>query len=90
MSLALVIIYYLVMINLISGLLFFLDQLSALNRRRRIPETMLHLLCLLGGIFAILPLIYILRHKSKKRSFYYLSWIIALTWSVILIGLLYL
>lgn len=76
---------YLIIINLISGTLFAYDKRAAIKGLRRTPERFLHLLEILGGVFTILALIYTLRHKNKKVSYWLWTWFIAINWIIILL-----
>jgi len=71
---------YLVIINLVSGFVFSIDKNAAIKGRRRIPERTLHVLELLGGIFANLILMYTLRHKNRKFSYWVWTWVIGIGW----------
>ncbi len=75
---------YLIIINIIAPSIFIMDKQLALQKRHRIPEKILHLLELLGGVFSILFLMYGMHHKNRKRSYLYVTWFIAIIW---LIGL---
>ena len=69
-------------INVFSGLTFSLDKNAAINGRRRVSEQTLHLLEILGGVFMNLLLMYILRHKNRKFSYYMWTWMIMVGWIV--------
>ena len=71
---------YLIVINLIAGILFVADKRKAQNGKRRIPESILHLFELVGGIFTIIPLMLIIRHKTQKWSYKLVSFIILALW----------
>lgn len=71
---------YLIFINVISVLVFSLDKLNAKNNKRRVPEKVLHLLELLGGVFGIIVAIYLIHHKSSKWQYYVITYIILLAW----------
>ena len=77
--------YYLAFINILSGLLFALDKSAARNGRKRISERTLHWLELAGGVFLNLILMYILRHKNKKFSYWIWTWIIMAGWGSVII-----
>lgn len=77
-------IFYLAAINLISGVIFVLDKRAAVRRHRRVPETVLHILEMLGGVFAIWFLMSVLRHKNRKFSYYGWTWLILIWWIIIL------
>jgi len=71
---------YLVFINLVSGIVFAYDKFASKNKRRRIPEYILHLLELAGGVFAICILTYTLKHKSKKFNYKIWTWLMLIWW----------
>ncbi len=64
-----IIIYYLIMINLISMLLMWIDKRKARKGKYRISEKMLLTPGLLGGIFGILIGMKLFHHKTRKNSF---------------------
>lgn len=80
-------IVYLACINVFSGLIFSIDKQAAIKGRRRIPERTLHLLEVLGGAFANLLLMYTLRHKNRKFSYWFWTWLVMIGW-VVVIGFL--
>jgi len=75
---------YLLIINIISGIIFFIDKQKSKKKKYRISEFNLHLLEILGGIFIILPLIILIRHKNKKASYFLVSWFIFILWIMVL------
>lgn len=77
-----VIYLYLLGINIISSILFICDKENAKKQRYRVKESHLHFLEILGGIFSIFPLIFLIRHKSKKPSYYIISLLIMSTWII--------
>lgn len=74
---------YLVIINLVSGLLFAYDKYLSTVNRRRIPEKTLHGLEILGGVFANTILIYTIRHKNRKFSYWIWTWLVLIMWILI-------
>ncbi len=66
-------VYYLIGINIIGTFLFVIDKQHAKKCRDRISETYLHFIELLGGILSMFFLIFLIRHKSKKPSYYIIS-----------------
>jgi uncharacterized membrane protein YsdA (DUF1294 family) len=72
--------YYIGIINLMSGILFAYDKSAAKQNRRRIAEHTLHLFELAGGVVANMVLIYILHHKNRKFSYYVWTWLILIAW----------
>ena len=75
---------YLLIINFASGILFTYDKNAAKKNKRRIPEFRLHVLELFGGVFANILLMYTLRHKNRKFSYYWFTWVVIIAWVVIL------
>ena len=75
---------YFVFINLLSGFIFAYDKNAAIRGRRRIPERTLHILELLGGVFANLLLMYTLHHKNRKFSYCAWAWVIMIGWVIII------
>lgn len=67
-------------INCTAGIVFYSDKHKAKKNKFRVPEAFLHLLELLGGIFTIIPMIFIIRHKNKKISYNIFSFLILILW----------
>ncbi len=65
-----IIIYYLLIINSGTFLLFGIDKHLARKNKERIPESTLLLLSALGGAAGGLAAMYIFRHKTKKAKFF--------------------
>lgn len=74
------VVQYLILINVISGIVFAVDKLMATRRRHRVPEKTLHLLEMLGGVFVIWMLMYFLRHKNKKSGYRNITWFLFILW----------
>ncbi len=73
-------IIYLIIINILAGILFIADKRRATKNKRRIPESILHLFELVGGIFAVIFLMFIIRHKNQKISYKLISFVILALW----------
>ena len=82
-SLNMLIVYYFISINILSAFVFYADKRNAIKKQRRIPEKTLHFLELIGGIFSILILMYLLHHKNRKTTYYILSYLILIVWILI-------
>ena len=54
---------------------YVLDKVAAKSKRRRIPESTLHLLGLIGGWPGALVAQSLVRHKTRKREFQVLFWV---------------
>lgn len=80
--------YYLFIINLFSSIVFIIDKKRAKNNksRSRISENFLHLLELLGGVFIIIILMQIIRHKNRKLKYFWITYLILIIW---IIGMIY-
>lgn len=63
------IIIYIIIINIISFFLMFLDKQRAIKHNWRIPEKTLFLSALLGGSLGSFLGMYIFRHKTKHWYF---------------------
>lgn len=70
---------YLITINLLGGIIFAYDKWAAIKNYRRIPELNLHIIELLGGVFAIFLFMYTLKHKNRKFQYYWVTWIVVMT-----------
>lgn len=79
--------FYLIFINLVSGIIFSNDKQEAKKNRRRIPERNLHFMEVLGGVFVIFLLMYILRHKYRKFRYWVWTWLVLIGWVTLLIYL---
>jgi uncharacterized membrane protein YsdA (DUF1294 family) len=71
---------YLIIVNVLSGILFYYDKYLANNKKSRISENLLHAFELFGGAFINLILIYTIRHKNQKPKYYWYTIIFALLW----------
>lgn len=69
---------YLISINLISGIIFAYDKKASKRRRIRVPEIILHLLELMGGVFINWLFMFLLNHKSSKTRYYVYVWVVLL------------
>ncbi len=69
---------HLVAINLIGFLLYSYDKLAALRSWQRVPENILHLVVFLGATPMAIVAQQLLWHKTTKRRFQVVFWLIAL------------
>ncbi len=72
--------FYLLAIGVLGVIFLCTDKYKATHDRWRIKERTLHLLEFFGGIFLMLPTMYIIRHKCSKVAFYWKSWAILALW----------
>lgn len=60
---------YLLIINLISFITFFIDKRKSIKNKWRIRENTLHLLSFVGGVYGSIVAMLLFRHKTKKPKF---------------------
>jgi uncharacterized membrane protein YsdA (DUF1294 family) len=77
-------IIYLVIINIASGILFSYDKHAARLNHRRVPERTLHILEMLGGVFANVILMYSIHHKNRKFRYYGVTWMVMMGWLIVM------
>jgi len=75
---------YFAVINVVSGVLFTFDKYAATKGQRRVPERTLHFSEILGGVFANIVLMYALRHKNRKFSYWIWTWMLMIGWLIFL------
>lgn len=77
-------IYYLIFINIVAAFVFRQDKGMAKRKQRRVSEKRLHTFELAGGVFSIFILMYAIRHKNRKFSYFGWTILILLLWLVVL------
>ena len=75
---------YLLIIGIIGVIFLRIDKYKATHEKWRIKERTLHILEFLGGVFLMLPAMYIIRHKNKKAAFYVITYVALAVWLVAL------
>lgn len=73
---------YFLFISLVSAIVFAVDKYKAKHAKWRIPEATLHMLEAAGGVFAVLVMMYTIRHKNAKFSYYAITYLILVAWVV--------
>lgn len=76
--------YYLLVISIVAAITFAIDKRRARKQLRRVPENVLHVMELLGGVFIIIPMMYLIRHKNRKKSYFLITYLILAVWLVAL------
>ncbi len=71
---------YLAVINVVAELVFLYDKRAAIMKDGRVPERVLHILELAGGVFLAFPLLFVFRHKNRKRRYWLTSLAILAAW----------
>ncbi len=64
---------YYIAINITTFIMFALDKALALHRNMRVPEKTLHLIEFFGGSLSTFFVQSLLRHKTQKESFRFIS-----------------
>jgi len=73
---------YFALVNLLATIVFVSDKVKAQTKKRRVPEKDMHILEFLGGVFSIMLLMYVIRHKNRKKEYFLLTWFIFALWGV--------
>lgn len=79
-------ILYLLAVGVIGVIMLCTDKYKATHEKWRIKERTLHIMEFLGGIFLMLPMMYIIRHKNRKIAYNWISWTAIILWTA---GLVY-
>lgn len=85
MTIAQLLIAWLVAINVATAAAYAYDKLAAPRGGRRIRERTLWLLCLLGGVGGAWLVFFGMRHKTRHRSFWVVQAIATVLWVAILL-----
>ena len=75
------IVIYLLIINIIAFVMFFMDKQKAKKDKWRIKESTLHIVGFMGGIIGSIAAMILFHHKTKKPKFVIIT-IIALIFNV--------
>lgn len=75
------IVVYLLIINIIAFVLFFIDKQKAKKDKWRIKESTLHIAGFMGGIIGSIAAMILFHHKTRKPKFVIIT-IIALIFNV--------
>lgn len=78
------ILLYLLLINLISFCLFYVDKRKAVKEKWRIKENTLHLVSCIGGVYASIIAMNLFHHKTRKLKFCFITFL-ALVLNILLI-----
>ncbi|MDR1726215.1 MAG: DUF1294 domain-containing protein [Bacteroidales bacterium] len=77
-------VFYLVIINVLSAIIFYEDLRRARKKKhRRIKETTLHILEIIGGVIGVLLIMLGEGHKSNKKSYFIWTYIIFFLWLIV-------
>ncbi len=89
MEIVYVLIAYLLFVNILGATLFCLDKYLATKNKNRIPEKTLHILEFAGAAFFIVVLMFVIRHKNRKFSYYIISFTSLIVWIVLICFFIY-
>lgn len=64
---------YLLIINLMSFTMFFIDKRKAIKNKWRIKESSLHLTSFMGGVYGSIAAMCLFHHKNKKFKFCFVT-----------------
>ncbi len=72
--------WYFIGINFLALVIFVSDKKKAKKNKQRTPESVLHFFELLGGVFFILPGMYLFCHKNRKWKYFLITYLIFVLW----------
>ncbi len=81
--------YYLLVVNVLGGLVFATDKFLAKKKKQRVPEATLHLFEAFGAFPVVLLLMYLIHHKNKKTSYFLITWLIVVVWLAVVGFIIY-
>ena len=84
-SMRMLILCFVALVNVLGIALLIYDKQAARKGHRRIPERVLHGVEVASAIFLMLPTMYAIHHKTKKTSYYLISWLVLAVWCVVII-----
>ena len=76
-------------VSVVAFVAFYVDKKAAIKHQRRVPESTLYIMSLLGGWPGALLAQCVFRHKTKKRSFRRAFWLIVVLNALILSALVW-
>lgn len=76
---------YLIIINIISFFLYYIDKRASIKHKYRIPEKILLLSSMIGGCFGSLFSMMLFHHKTRHIKFMLLVPIFCLLWLFIIL-----
>ncbi len=79
-------VYYLIILNIISFFIYGFDKRMAIKGNRRVSEYHLLVLSLFGGCIGSLLGMKVFHHKTKKLKFWILNIIFTILWIIMIIN----
>ncbi len=77
--------YYLFFINVLSFIIYGIDKYQSKNNKRRISEKTLLLFSAFGGCFGSVFAMNIFSHKTKKKKFIIVNYLLIIFYTFILL-----
>lgn len=77
-------IIYIVIINIISFIMYWVDKKKAIKHHYRIPENILLLISFIGGCFGSIFSMFLFHHKTKHLKFMLINPLLCLGWLIII------
>ena len=71
---------YLLAIGIVGVIFLCTDKYKATHEKWRIKERTLHTFEWIGGVFLMLPTMYIIRHKNRKVAYYWITYAALVAW----------
>ena len=78
-------IYYLIIINILSFILCYIDKKNSISDKTRISEKNLILVSMFGGCFSFYFGMLLFHHKTKKFKFNFLELLFIIIWIYIIL-----
>jgi uncharacterized membrane protein YsdA (DUF1294 family) len=79
---------WLLVINVVTAVVYAWDKASARRGARRVPERTLFLLNILGGFAGAWLVFFVMRHKSRHRSFWVVQSLATVLWMRVIVAVL--
>jgi uncharacterized membrane protein YsdA (DUF1294 family) len=76
---------WLLVINVVTGVAYAWDKVSARRGARRVPERTLLLLNVLGGFIGAWLVFFLMRHKTQHRSFWLVQSLATILWILVFV-----
>lgn len=80
-------IYYFIIVNIISFIIFGIDKKRSIKKKFRISENSLIFISLIGGWLGSLLAMFYFHHKNRKLKFLIAIPFIAIIWLIVLLNI---
>ena len=81
--------FYLIIFNIITFVIYGIDKLLAILKKNRISETTLFLCSFIGGGLGAILGMFLFRHKTRKIKFYICNIFMISVWSYVIYNFLF-